>query len=400
MTNISNNSNLRLPQPSPEAIAHSYQVLAFIKNRIQLNGGKITFAEYMQLVLYAPGLGYYSAGANKFGAAGDFVTAPEISPLFGQAIAKQCEEILLNNQENNTIFELGAGTGILAATLLLELERLSCLPARYLILEISADLRQRQQETLAKYCPHLLSRIYWINDFPEQPIKGVIIANEVIDAMPVHYFQIHNEHIHEYYVCNENDQLSWTIAEPSSEELFQEVKKIQAQLPEQIQSYSSEINLALPAWIKRLSNSLSQGLILLIDYGFPHAEYYHPDRSTGTLMCHYRHYAHTNPLLWPGLQDITAHVDFTAIAEAASMENLSVSGYASQAGFLLGCGIAECLQNRLINANDAEEYTLNQHLKKLTLPNEMGELFKVIGLTRNVNKKLRGFSLQDRRGQL
>lgn len=397
-----NHPNPQLPQPTTEAIIHSQRLVAAIKHQINSTHGMITFADYMNSALYAPGQGYYSAGSQKFGPTGDFVTAPEISPLFGRALARQCEEILkietINN--NGTILEFGAGTGILAATLLLELEQLKSLPTNYFILEISADLQQRQQQTLQQQCQHLLPRVHWLEKLPSTAISGVILANEIMDAMPVNRFLIENNIIFEYYVACNDDAFTWKIGVPSTIAFKDAVKKIHENYLPHAQYYSSEINLALPAWINGLSNCLQQGLILLIDYGFPRAEYYHPDRADGTLMCHYRHHAHADPFYWPGLQDITAHVDFTLVAEAATIENLSVCGYASQGGFLLGCGIVDCLQQASASASSVEQFQLQQQLKKLTLPNEMGELFKVIGLSRNLDKKLRGFSMQDRRGSL
>ncbi len=396
-TNIESLS--QLPQPSPEAIAHSLQLQKLILEQINHAGGEITFTEYMRLALYAPGLGYYSAGAQKFGSAGDFVTAPEISSLFGKAIAKQCQEILLITQ-GNTLFELGAGSGILAATLLLELENLSCLPDQYLILEISADLQQRQKETLQQQCPHLLSRVRWLNSWPTSPLSGVIIANEVIDAMPVHRFYLNEGKIMEYYVTAQNEKFNWHLNNPSSELLLNALQNIENNYLPNINHYSSEINLTIPAWITDLSKCLLNGVILLIDYGFPKAEYYLADRSNGTLMCHYRHRAHDNPFFWPGLQDITAHVDFTLIAEAAVSAGLSIAGFTSQASFLIGCGVIEYFQHALNNADPIEQFNLQQQLKQLTLPNEMGEIIKVIGLSSGIDTPLCGFSWQDRRFSL
>ncbi len=389
----------QLPAPSPEAVDHSLQLQKLIIERINLKNNFLSFADFMRLALYAPGLGYYSAGAQKFGAAGDFVTAPEISPLFGKAIAKQCQEIFLIMQEN-TIFELGAGSGILAATLLLELENLSCLPDRYLILEVSADLKQRQQETLKQKCSHLLSRVEWLNSWPIKPITGVIIANEVLDAMPVHRFYLNNHKIMEYYVTHHNNNFKWQLNLPSSELLSNNIQNLQQHYLSDVHDYTSEININIPAWITDLRRCLHQGLILLIDYGFPRAEYYLADRNQGTLMCHYRHRAHDDPFFWPGLQDITSHVDFTSVADAAVNSGLSIAGYTSQASFLLGCGIIDCFQEAIANMDPIAQFNLQQQLKQLTLPTEMGEIIKVIGLSSDINTPLRGFSWQDRRHSL
>lgn len=406
-----------LPMPSEAAIKHCQQLCDVIVDHIQKAGGKITFAEYMHLALYAPGLGYYSAGAQKFGAAGDFITAPEISSLFAQSIATQCQQIL-TELNGGSIFECGAGSGKLAADLLLELDRLNCLPQQYLILEVSADLQQRQKETLLKQCPHLYHQVQWLNNWPTTPISGVIIANEVLDAMPVHRFKIHNETIQEYFVRYQDRQFCWDLADPSSQQLQQAIENIRDHYlcdsdthagitadtsftsHQFSKNYSSEINLAIPLWITELSHCLHRGLILLIDYGFPSAEYYHPDRTEGTLMCHYRHHAHDDPFFYPGLQDITAHIDFTLVAEAAYQAGLSIAGYASQAGFLLGCGIVERAEQAMHMADPIKQFQSQQQLKQLTLPTEMGELFKVIGLTREITSNLCGFQLQDRRASL
>lgn len=392
-------TNIELPQPSLEAIEHSLRLQKLIIEQINNAGGILSFAEFMRLALYAPGLGYYSAGAQKFGAAGDFVTAPEISTLFGKAIAKQCQEIFFITKEN-VLFELGAGSGTLAATLLLELENLSSLPDRYLILEVSAELRQRQQETLKQKCPHLLSRTEWLESWPATAFNGVIIANEVLDAMPVHRFYLNNNSIMEYYVTVQDNQFNWQLNKPSSELLSNSIQHLQQHNLSDINDYTSEININIPPWITDLRKCLRQGLILLIDYGFPRAEYYLADRKQGTLMCHYRHRAHDNPFFWPGLQDITSHVDFTYVVEAAMNSGLSITGYTSQASFLLGCGIIDSFQEAMSNADPIEQFNLQQQLKQLTLPTEMGEIIKVIGLTSDINTPLRGFSWQDRRHSL
>jgi SAM-dependent MidA family methyltransferase len=382
-----------LPVPSPEAAAHSEKLLDFIIQKIQAKG-RLTFAEFMQLALYAPGLGYYSAGTHKFGSAGDFVTAPEISPLFARSIAKQGQQILNQFKNDGDILELGAGTGVLAADILLALEADDALPKHYYILELSADLRQRQQALLQERVPQLYSRVIWLDTLPEKPLQGLILANEVLDAMPVHKFKI-EQGIKEYYVTQANGQLAWHCDVASTKELERRLQQYQLNLP---QNYESEINLALPAFIASLNASLNAGLILLIDYGFPRAEYYHPQRDTGTLMCHYRHYAHDNPLILPGLQDMTAHVDFTAIAEAAIEAGLRVAGFTNQANFLLNCGIIEKVMTEDLTSD--QQWMLSQEIKKLTLPSEMGELFKVIALTKNVSDALLGFNLFDQRARL
>lgn len=395
MMSISKTYQNGLPVPDAVASAHSEKMLAYIQREIDVAGGQISFARYMELVLYAPGLGYYSAGAQKFGAAGDFVTAPEISSLFPRCIARQCLPVLKALKKAD-ILELGAGTGIMAADVLLELEILNQLPQHYFILEVSPDLKERQRQALEQRCPHLLSWVEWLDTLP-QDFSGVIVANEVIDAMPVHRFRTSAAGIQELYVCWRDDHLVWHADVPSSPDLIESIKKLQSAGLLGVGDYESEFNLWVPAWIQSLSQSLQKGLILLLDYGFPRHEFYHPDRSMGTLMCHYRHHAHTDPFLLPGLQDITAHVDFTQVAESAINAHLDVAGYTTQAAFLLGCGLDEMMADV---SDVQEQFMLAQQVKMLTLPSEMGELFKVMALTRDIDMPLCGFALQDRRGRL
>lgn len=396
-----------LPLPSPAALAHSQRLTAEIKTIIQQAGGVIPLADFMAKALYQPGLGYYSAGLRKFGAAGDFITAPEISPLFSQCIAQQCQQIL-TLLGGGVILEFGAGTGIMAVEILKELNQLNCLPTQYLILEVSADLRQRQQEILQAQIPDLLERVQWLEHLPILPLQGIILANEVLDALPVHRFYFEHSEILEFYVGirekeSENlvpsdilaTEFTWQLLPTRQPTLQIIVEKLSADLPN---GYSSEVNLALPAWLHSVANILAKGMILLIDYGFPQREYYHPQRTSGTLMCHYQHYAHDNPLILVGLQDITAHVNFTLVAETAIEVGLSVAGYTSQAQFLLACGLAEKLSQ--YDPNDTPNYLqVTQQIKTLTLPSEMGELFKVMALTRQIDEPLLGF-VRDERGRL
>jgi SAM-dependent MidA family methyltransferase len=388
-----------LPEPDPIAKAHSQKLLQLIRNEINAADGLLSFARYMQLALYAPGLGYYSAGSHKLGEGGDFVTAPEISPLFARCIARQCQQIL-TLLPDSSILEFGAGSGIMAAEILVELERQNCLPQHYFILEISADLRQRQQQTLKAAIPHLFSRVVWLTELPATPITGIILANEVLDAMPVQRFCLDQNHIQEFYVSWEQDNLIWRKAAPSSALLTQQIQALQTGVLKNTTHYESEMNLLLPAWLKSLKTCLKQGLILLIDYGFPAHEYYHPDRVMGTLMCHYRQHARADPLCLPGLQDITAHVHFTAIAESAVAAGLTVAGYTTQAAFLLACGLLD-FASADSDPTVKQQLALRQQIQKLTSPHEMGELFKVIALTYDMDDSpLIGFSLQDQRGRL
>lgn len=389
---LSSLSMPQLPLPDTDALAHSERLSAIIRQEIQQQGS-ISFARYMQLALYAPGMGYYNAGAYKLGASGDFVTAPEISPLFSRAIAQQCAQVLAE-LKGGDILELGAGSGVMAADILLELAALQQLPQHYYILEISADLKQRQQQLLQQRIPQFYSRIHWLESLTDIAINGVILANEVLDAMPVHKFCM-NETVNEFHVVTEKNNFAWQLIPATNHELITHVEKLAIDFPP---GYISEINLNLLNWINSLSAVLTRGLILLVDYGFPRHEYYHPDRNNGTLMCHYRHYAHDAPLLWPGLQDITAHVDFTAVAEAADNTNLNVAGYTAQAYFLLNCDIMKLAQAQM--TDDINHAKVAQQIKKLTYPAEMGELFKAIALTRNLDILLMGFREYDLRRKL
>jgi SAM-dependent MidA family methyltransferase len=379
-----------LPTPPPELQAHSGKLMQVIRQEIERNHGAISFQRYMELALYAPGLGYYSAGLKKFGAEGDFVTAPEISPLFSHCVAKQCEQVL-KTLDQADILEFGAGSAIMAAELLTYLQQKNCLPDHYYIIEISADLRARQQDYLKSRLPQFYDRIVWLDQLPKN-FRGVILANEVLDAMPIERFQLENQQINQYYVAWENNSFVWKI-KPADEMLAREI----TELAIQNYPYISEINLLTAPWINSISECLSQGLILLIDYGFPQHEYYFPDRSMGTLMCHYRQYAHTDPLILTGLQDITAHVDFTAVAEAAVQSQLKVAGFTSQAAFLLSLGLLDLANN---NEDVRAKFNINQQIQKLTSPAEMGELFKVMALTKDLNLPLHGFALHDQRHRL
>jgi len=370
-----------LPAPASDAAQHSDRLCAFIRRDIAENGGWISFARYMELALYAPGLGYYTAGAHKFGAAGDFITAPELSTLFGHTLARQAEEIM--SQSAPHILELGAGSGKLAADLLGELERNNRLPDSYTILEVSADLRSRQRILLKTRLPHLLERVRWLDQLPEK-FSGAIIANEVLDALPVHLVHVADGVPLERGVANSDRSFIWQEREIVDKVLLQSAQ----QLPD---DYLSEVCLAAHGLINSLANCLVQGALLFIDYGFGAREYYHPQRNTGTLMCHYRHHAHDDPFYLPGLQDITAHVNFTDIAECGIDAGMELLGYTSQAFFLINCGIAEQLQNT--SPENLRDYLpLSAQLQKLTSPAEMGELFKAIALGKGMAEPLCGFA--------
>ncbi len=371
-----------LPQPGPDALQHSSLLQDLIGRDIINNAGWINFARFMELALYAPGLGYYTAGALKFGEAGDFITAPELSVLFGRTLARQATQIM--QQSASHILELGAGSGKLAADLLGELERSGSLPQSYSILEVSADLRARQQALLKTRLPHLLERIHWLDKLPEK-FSGLIIGNEVLDALPVHLLHTQNGLIYERGVALNENNFIWQEREITNPDLLQAAQQLLA-----TDDYLSEICLAARGLINSLASCLAQGALLFIDYGFGAREYYHPQRNTGTLMCHYRHRAHDDPFYLPGLQDITAHVNFTDIAECGIDAGLTLLGYSTQAFFLINCGIAEQLQ--AIPPDNLSLYLpLSAQLQKLTSPAEMGELFKVIALGKGIDQPLCGF---------
>jgi SAM-dependent MidA family methyltransferase len=376
-----------LPEPSPEAHAHSRRLSDLIISEIQSAGGWISFARYMDLALYAPSLGYYTGAARKFGVAGDFVTAPEISPLFGHCLARQFAAVLAETGGN--VLELGAGTGKLAVRLLLELERLKNLPERYAILELSPDLRERQQQAVLKLPSNLACRVVWLDTLPER-FTGVVFGNEVLDAIPVHVVRWDEAEPVEMGVLARKGSLAWGARPLSDGPLLAAASRLV--LPP---GHISEINLAGPALVRSVGDRLDLGLLLFIDYGFGRTEYYHPQRARGTLMCHYRHYAHGDPFLLPGLQDITAHVDFTAVAEAGVEAGLRLLGYTSQANFLISCGITELLATSL--RSEAASYLLQAAAaQKLLSPSEMGELFKAVALGRGITDVPLGF----RRGDL
>lgn len=381
-----------LPPPSEAERAHSNRLVQRIRDEIERSGGSIDFARYMELALYAPGLGYYRAGAQKLGAQGDFVTAPELSPLLARCLARQCQEVF-DALGHAHIIEAGAGSGTVAVDLLRELETLDALPDHYFILELSAELKERQAARINQELGALSSRVSWLQALPDRSIRGVVVGNELLDAMPVHRFRVNDHGIQELHVAWDNDGFIWH-RQPANEEVSRRVETL-ALAP----SYTSEINLHAEAWVKSIADRLDAGVVLLIDYGFPRREFYHPQRCDGTLMCHYRHRSHANPFILVGLQDITAHVDFSAIAEAAHAGGLSLLGYTSQAAFLLASGLQE-----IASASDPsaarQHMELTQQIKKLTSPSEMGELYKVIALGRGIETPLIGFSLQDRRGRL
>ncbi|MDH5446267.1 MAG: SAM-dependent methyltransferase [Gammaproteobacteria bacterium] len=388
----------KLPRPSEAAIAHSRELIDLIRQEMAAQGDKITFQHFMQLVLYAPGLGYYVAGSRKLGEEGDFVTAPEISPLFSHCLAHTIRPVLATLTEPN-ILEVGAGSGVMAAEILRHLAQKAELPEHYYILELSGDLRERQRQTIEQAVPECLSRVVWLDELPET-LSAVVLGNEVLDAMPVNILCKHDGQWQERYVGFDGDRFVWHNGEVSDPRLLERIQILEDQNGESfVDGYTTEINLIAEDWLQSLAGSLTQGLVLLIDYGFPQHEFYHPQRSTGTLMCHYRHHSHDDPFVYPGLQDITAHVDFSAMAEAAHNSGMQVEGYTNQASFLLGSGLTELYQQEDETALQPQMVVANQ-IKKLTMPHEMGELFKVIGFSKQLDVSLAGFMLRDLRNSL
>jgi SAM-dependent MidA family methyltransferase len=379
----------QLPAPDAAAAAHSERARAAIADAIRASGGWISFARYMELALYSPGLGYYAAGAAKLGPEGDFVTAPEISPLFGRALAVHAAHGL--QATGGGVLELGAGSGRLARDLLQGLDALGAPPDGYAILEVSPDLRARQQALLAG--AGLAERVRWLERLPER-VSGLVLANEVFDALPVHAVAWRAEGVFERGVALDGGAFTWAERPLTDPALAAAVSHLDPPRP-----YCSEVALAGPALMRSLAERLERGVVLAIDYGFPAREYYHPQRAQGTLMCHYRHHAHGDPFRDPGLADITAHVDFSALAAAAADAGLEVLGYAPQAAFLIDCGITALLAET--PAGDPGRYLPRAAgVQKLLSPAEMGELFKVLAVGRGTARPLPGFRAIDRTAAL
>jgi SAM-dependent MidA family methyltransferase len=386
-----------LPALTGDEAAHSALLEARVREEIERAGGWIGFARYMQLALYEPGLGYYSAGARKLGAAGDFVTAPEVAQVFSRCLAVQCEEVL-RTLGGGDVLELGAGSGVMAAALLEELARRDCLPARYRILDVSADLRERQRATLEAAVPHLLDRVEWLDRLPEG-FTGIVVANEVLDAMPVERFVMRGGAVHALGVTWQLGRFEWSEARASGA-LTDAVRAIErdtgAAWPD---GYASEINLGLGDWLAALAASLARGVLLFVDYGLPRREFYAAERRDGTLLCHFRHRFHDDPFTRLGLQDLTAWVDFTAVAEAGQASGLDLAGYTTQAHFLIGCGLGEFVAD-VAGLDVVNRVNLSRQAMVLTLPGEMGERFKAIALAKGYDSPLRGFAVRDLRHTL
>ena len=390
---------LDLPELTPDEAAHSAALVERIRADIEAEGGWIGFDRFMQLALYEPGLGYYSAGARKFGAEGDFITAPEVAPVFSRCLALQCAEVIRELGPDSRLLELGAGSGVMAAELLAELERQDALPAEYWILDLSADLRERQHATIEQHVPHLLARVQWLDSLPDEPFVGMILANEVLDALTFERFAIRQGDVNALGVSSDFGQLQLAEARAASR-LTAAVRKIEddtgVAFPD---GYESEACTGLAPWLQSIAYSLARGVILFIDYGLPRREYYSAERTRGTLLCHFRHRFHEDALTRVGLQDITAWVDFTAVAEAAQGAGCEVAGYTTQAHFLIGCGLGDFVAN-VEGLELVQRLNLSRQAMVLTLPGEMGERFKVIALSKGYDSPLRGFATRDLRHSL
>jgi SAM-dependent MidA family methyltransferase len=387
-----------LPQPPSTLLAHSAELAERLRARIAEHGS-LTFAEFMQAALYEPGLGYYTAGIVQFGPGGDFVTAPEISSLFSYCLADQCSEIL-RSLSGGSILELGGGSGVMAADILSRLAAQDSLPEHYFILELSGVLRQRQQATLRQRVPDCLPQVRWLSSLDEVQFSGVVLANEVLDAMPVSRFRCGPEGLQELCVDWDNKQQSfvWT-ARPAGAALQTAVETLEVGLGYKLpDGYESELNPLLEPWLKTIHECLHTGVVFCIDYGYPQAEYYLPERSMGTLSCHYRHRMHADPLIYVGLQDITAFVDFSAAAAAGERAGFQLGGFINQANFLLNCGIERIHMRQ--GGSDQQLLQRAQQIKTLLLPSEMGERFKVLVLDKLYNRPLIGFGAVDQRHRL
>lgn len=387
-------SNNKLPTPPKESISHSNKLVNSILNSIN-SQPQFSFAQFMQQALYMPNYGYYSNSLPKIGATGDFITAPEVSSLFSICIANQAMQVL-NSLSSPNIIEFGAGKGTMAKDILLELDKQNCNLKNYYIIELSANLKQVQQQTLNSLPKKIKQKIIWLDTLPKTPLPAVVLANEVLDAMPVERLKFKNNKYCQAYIKfnNTTKQFNWDY------KIVKDVKlqKICENLLQYTgfpspEGYTTEVNLNIEPWILSVADFLTEGLILLIDYGYSRTEYYQPARVMGTLRCHYQHLAHSNPFFYPGLQDITAHVDFTTVAEAGVKAGFDIDGFATQAHFLMASGLLDISTE--LEQNSINSIRIAQQIKTLTMPNEMGESFKVIALTKNIEQNLIGFRLQN-----
>ena len=377
----------RLPEPGADERAHSDHLLQLLRELIASHG-PMPFSQYMERCLYAPGLGYYSAGRTKFGAAGDFVTAPELGDLFAGCVINAVQPVLAMLGDEADFLELGGGSGAFAEAALKALAESGTLPRHYLILEPSADLRERQRERLSANLPaELRARVQWLDRPPEQDWRGVLFANEVVDALPATRFAMRQGEVYEEYVVLDGEGRLTRVDRPADALVSGAVRHVERDLgTEFVDGYRSEILPQLPYWIQAVAGALTAGLMLFIDYGYVRREYYLPERDDGTLMAHYRHHAHNDPLYLPGLNDLTASVDFTALAEAANSAGFGVAAYLPQAQFLIGAGLQDVFESRHADAADEHQrYRLSQQVKRLMLPDQMGERFQAMLLARGLD---------------
>ncbi len=376
-----------IPPPDADARAHSQRLRALIQEQVIAGGGAIPFSRYMELCLYTPGLGYYSAGATKFGEAGDFTTAPELGPLFAACVADAVAPVLRQLGPDADFLELGGGSGALAEVVLKRLLALDALPARYAILEPSADLRKRQQARLRERLhPLLCGLVEWLDAPPQQSWDGVLFANEVVDALPTPRFTLREGEVFEEHVALDGEGRFLRVDRPADALLAAAVRHVERQLDAPFaDGYRSELLPQLPYWLQAVVGGLRSGALLFVDYGYVRREYYLPGRSDGTLRAFRRHRMSGDVFAWPGLQDLTASVDFTALAEAGTGAGFDFTGYCSQSSFLIGNGLEQRLAEAEAHAHDeAGRYRLRQETRRLTLPDAMGERFQAIGFARDV----------------
>lgn len=393
-------SEQNLPSLDSASIVHSDLVYDEIARVIENEGGSIRFDTYMALALYAPGLGYYVAGTQKFGASGDFVTAPELGKLFGAMVARQCSAVF-EEIEQAEMLEIGGGSGALALSILEELAELGRLPEKYTILELSPELRDRQRRLFEEHIPQLLPRIEWRSNLPEREINGCVIANEILDALPVRRFEFENGQLYEYWVVLADDRsFAWQRKIAQESEMAAIFARPGFEYCRQVARYKLEICAAQEFWLNDIAKFLGRGAALLFDYGSGRKERFGPAYPDGSLRCFLRHRVHDNPLVYPGLQDITASVDFTAVAEAAVKAGFAVRGFSDQASFLMSCGILHKVSELQTNANEFDVLKLNEQLKSLLLPTKMGTAFKSMCLTKNYDQPLIGYSVRDDRRAL
>lgn len=375
------------PAPSPEALAHSAQLAGHLRAEIAAAGGAIPFSRFMELSLYAPGWGYYSAGASKFGEAGDFVTAPELSPLFAATVSGALAPVLQQLGPTSRVLELGGGSGAFAEVTLKRLLELDALPERYAILEPSADLRERQRERLGKsLIPPVFDLVEWVDRPFDDDWDGVLFANEVIDALPTPRFTIRDGEVFEEMVAIGEEGRFVREDRPADALFSSAVRHVERYMETTFEDgYRSELLPQLPYWIQAVSGGLKRGAMLFVDYGYPRTEYYQAERSEGTMRAFYRHRVHNDVFAWPGLQDITASVDFTALVEAGVGAGFDLAGYCTQASFLLGNGLDKLLEHADTRTDEVGRVRLREQVKRLTLPSEMGERFQVMGFSRDVD---------------